>query len=294
LFVCSGNVDSGVLVANKVDVWGWKIFTDKDPPGVAGLIVPLKAVVELVVEESHASLCSESVSPQASVGLRNAIWSSAAPVVVESVGNLVSWRHHLDGGSPEPTVDLQGLEAGLITAFDFLVAEPSGSVNVLDAAGPHELVDKVLLGLGLEAHHVHAHLTAIVPAGEPVPPGVPQSRLTAGPRHPVALSSEGKVTRLALPGSALLGVWKADSAVATRVDLAASRISGVGRSGSEAIVIVGWPGDWSGDKPVVIVVVVHNPGCSPAPWGCWWGWKPVVVAELRLGHRQSHEGRQGH
>ena len=64
----------------------------------------------------------------------------------------------------------------------------------LNAGSPHESDDEVFLGLRLEADHVHAHLAAVVAAGEPVPPGVPQDSLVAGPRHPVALAVEVEVS----------------------------------------------------------------------------------------------------
>ena len=41
--------------------------------------------------------------------------------------------------------------------------------------------------------HVHAHLAAIVTASEPVPPGVAEEGVTAGPGNPVALALERKV-----------------------------------------------------------------------------------------------------
>jgi hypothetical protein len=44
------------------------------------------------------------------------------------------------------------------------------------------------------SYHVHAHLSAVVSAGEPVPSGVPQDQLIAGPRHPVALLVKVKMS----------------------------------------------------------------------------------------------------
>ena len=74
-----------------------------------------------------------------------------------------------------------------LAAFDLLIAESSGSVNVPDAGSPHQADDELLLGLRLQADHVHAHLSAVVAAGEPVPTGVPQDQLVAGPGDPVPL-----------------------------------------------------------------------------------------------------------
>lgn len=107
--------------------------------------------------------------------------------------NLVRGGHHLEGGRPEPAVDLDGLEPGLIAALDLAVAQASGGVHVRDAAGFHEVVDEVLLLLGLQADHVHAHFPAVVAAGEPVPPGVPQERIAAGKGYPVVLVVEREV-----------------------------------------------------------------------------------------------------
>lgn len=55
-------------------------------------------------------------------------------VTHESVGDDVGGRHHLEGGGPEPAVDVEGLEAGLVAALDLGVAEAAGGVDVLDVA----------------------------------------------------------------------------------------------------------------------------------------------------------------
>ena len=107
----------------------------------------------------------------------------------ESVGRLdVGGRHHLEGGGPEPAVDPERLEAGLVAALDLGVAEAAGGVEVVEADVVHEALDELLLALRLEADHVHAHLAAVVAAREPVPARVPQLLLVARPRHPVALA----------------------------------------------------------------------------------------------------------
>ena len=52
----------------------------------------------------------------------------------ESVGRLdVGGRHHLERGGPEPAVDLERLEAGLVAALNLLVAQPAGGVHVVKA-----------------------------------------------------------------------------------------------------------------------------------------------------------------
>jgi len=69
LIDCSRNVDSWVLVADKVDVWSWQVLTDEEPSGVAGLVMPAKSVVVLVVQKGHASLVAPAVGLQSSVRL---------------------------------------------------------------------------------------------------------------------------------------------------------------------------------------------------------------------------------
>ena len=62
----------------------------------------------------------------------------------ESVGRLdVGGRHHLERGGPEPAVDLERLEAGLVAALHLLVAQPAGRVHVVEAGlgrGVHSVV----------------------------------------------------------------------------------------------------------------------------------------------------------
>ena len=85
------------------------------------------------------------------------------------------------------------LSPGLVASLHLRVAQPARGVHVLDARGPHQSLHKVLLLGALEADHVHAHLAAVVATGEPVPAGVAQLLLVAGPRHPVALAAKVEV-----------------------------------------------------------------------------------------------------
>ena len=85
------------------------------------------------------------------------------------------------------------LSPGLVASLHLRVAQPARGVHVLDARGPHQSLHKVLLLGALKADHVHAHLAAVVATGEPVPAGVAQLLLVAGPRHPVALAVEVEV-----------------------------------------------------------------------------------------------------
>jgi hypothetical protein len=101
------------------------------------------------------------------------------------VGNKVSRGHHLQSAGPEPSVDTKWFEVSGITTFDLLVTQTSGSVNVLDIGASHQSGDEILLSPGLQADHVHAHLSAVVTSGEPVPAGISQSRFIACPRGPV-------------------------------------------------------------------------------------------------------------
>ena len=66
-------------------------------------------------------------------------------------------------------------------------------MHVTDVGGRHQGLDKVLLLQRLKGDHVHAHLAAVVAAGEPVPAGVAQRRLVARPGDPVALAAEREV-----------------------------------------------------------------------------------------------------
>jgi hypothetical protein len=67
------------------------------------------------------------------------------------VGDEVSWRHHLQGACPEPSVDVDGLEVSGLASLDLLVAKSSGGVKVFDVRRPHQAHDEVLLGLALNA-----------------------------------------------------------------------------------------------------------------------------------------------
>ena len=113
----------------------------------------------------------------------------------ESVRRLdVGGRHHLEGGGPEPPVDPERLEAGLVATLHLFITQPAGGVDVVQADVVHETLDELLLVLRLEADHVHAHLAAVVAAGEPVPARVAQLLLVARPRDPVALAVVVEVT----------------------------------------------------------------------------------------------------
>ncbi len=160
--------------------------------------------------------------------------------------------HHSQSGSPEPSVDVEREETIVVlAAFDLFVAESASVVDVLDVGELHQLLDEILLGLGLEAHHVHAHLAAVVPSGEPVPPGVPEVVLVRGPGDPVALAAEVEVAGLPLPLGAQVGHRQADGAVAAGVDLVAVPVAGVRGGGPEPV-----PDDGVAvDNHVVVVVV---------------------------------------
>ena len=109
------------------------------------------------------------------------------------VGDEISGRHHPEGGCPEPSVDGERLEPGLVAALHLGVAQSTGGVHVTDVGRRHQGLDKVLLLQRLKGDHVHAHLAAVVAAGEPVPAGVAQRRLVARPGDPVALAAEREV-----------------------------------------------------------------------------------------------------
>ncbi len=77
----SGDVDVGVLVPDKVDVWLGEVLADELPPGVAGLVVPLETSESGLVDEGHAGLRAEAVSTDGAVGLHATARAVLGPVV---------------------------------------------------------------------------------------------------------------------------------------------------------------------------------------------------------------------
>lgn len=75
-----GDVDVGVLVAHKVDVWRGQILADEMPPGPAWLVVPLESPGGGVVHQGHAGLVAEAVGAEGAVGL-GAVGAALGPVV---------------------------------------------------------------------------------------------------------------------------------------------------------------------------------------------------------------------
>ena len=110
------------------------------------------------------------------------------------VGSEVSWRHHSEGTCPKPSIDVQGLEPGGITAFNFSITQPSSSVDIVNITGFHQAFDEVLFLSWFKAHHVHAHFSAVVSASEPVPTGISQSVFITSPRDPVTFATKSEMT----------------------------------------------------------------------------------------------------
>ena len=106
----------------------------------------------------------------------------------------VSRRHHSQSTGPKPSVDIQRLEPCSITAFNFGITQSTGGVYILNIAGLHEAFDEVLFSSCFETDHVHAHFSAVITAGEPIPSGVSKSCFVTGPRDPIAFSAKCKMT----------------------------------------------------------------------------------------------------
>ena len=106
----------------------------------------------------------------------------------------VSRRHHSQSTGPKPSVDIQRLEPCSITAFNFGITQSTGGVNILNIAGLHEAFDEVLFSSRFETDHVHAHFSAVITAGEPIPSGVSKSCFVTGPRDPIAFAAKCKMT----------------------------------------------------------------------------------------------------
>ena len=110
------------------------------------------------------------------------------------VGSEVSWRHHSEGTCPKPSIDVQGLEPGGITAFNFSITQPSSTVYIVNITGLHQTFNEVLFSSGLEAHHVHAHFSAVISASKPIPTSISQSCFITSPGDPVTFATKGKMT----------------------------------------------------------------------------------------------------
>ena len=76
------NVDSWIVVSDKVDVRSGEVLADQNSPVVARLIVPLKAIAKFVIKHGHACFVAPSIGLQSAVGLSDSLRSSVAPVVM--------------------------------------------------------------------------------------------------------------------------------------------------------------------------------------------------------------------
>lgn len=149
--------------------------------------MPLDAVVVLVVQHGQTSFIVPLLEAfdgqthivldvlqfaglQAFVVIRLgfAAFSLLAPESIP-VSSVCSGDSSVSGTGPEPSVDVNGLELGLFTAFALEIALASRSVNRSDVILLHDF-DKHLELLGVfEADEVHASLPAKVAPVEPVP-----------------------------------------------------------------------------------------------------------------------------
>ena len=92
-------------------------------PVVALGVVPGQAVIEEVIQDGEASLLAEAVLFEDSVRLSSSSGAGAGPGVELAAREVVSWSHRPQGGSPEPAVDVVGLEPRLVTTVNLLVTQ---------------------------------------------------------------------------------------------------------------------------------------------------------------------------
>lgn len=159
---------------------------------------------------------------------------SRSPIIEHIIRSEVSWRHHSQSAGPKPSVDIQRLEPCSITAFNFGITQATGSVNILNIAGLHEAFDEVLFPPGFETDHVHAHFSAVIAAGEPIPTGVSQGSFVAGPRDPIAFTSKCKMAGFLFPIGTQSGFGQAHSPITSWVHFVAQLISGIGGRGPKS------------------------------------------------------------
>ena len=93
------DIDGRILLTNEVDVGHRQIFADERSTGVANLVVPLEAIAESVIEQSHASLVTEAIGADRTVRLSPAVLAGRAPVVElrkEIAGNQIARRKRIN------------------------------------------------------------------------------------------------------------------------------------------------------------------------------------------------------
>jgi len=175
------NSDSRIILTDKVDVSSWQILAHNQASVITLGVVPRETVSEEVVEEGRASLLAEAISLEETVRLRLADRSSARPPVELSTIEYIGLSHALEGGGPEPSVNVVGLESCLLTSINLLITEPAAGPDLPDTGSLHLPADKVLLGAVLNTDKVHATFSAVVSGGEPIPSGIPQDGLVTVP-----------------------------------------------------------------------------------------------------------------
>jgi len=246
------------LLSDKVDIANREIFADDVTSVVTLGIVPFETVIEEVVQKSHTSLVTKPVLLEDPIWLSTAIWTSVGPSIELPAIEHVGLAHGGQGGGPEPSSDVVGLEPRLVATIDLLVTQPPTAPHLPDSSSGHLLSNKVLLCLVLDTDQIHAPLSAVVSGCEPIPSCVGQSGLVTVPGEPVGLSSGAlSVTNLILSFSAEAGLWKTDLSVTTRIDLGSSSVSGT------------IPGDSIPQKLASIIVILS-------------GWPPVVSVPVEV------------
>jgi len=226
-WICSRDDNIGVLLPDKVDIANREIFADNVTSVVTLCIMPSQTIIEEVVQKSHTSLITKPVLFQNTIRLSSSIGSSVGPPVELPAVEHVGLAHGGQGGGPEPSSDVVGLEPRLVATIDLFVTQPPTAPHLPHSSSGHLLSNKVLLCLVLDTDQIHAPLSAVVSGCEPIPSCVGQSGLVTVPGEPVGLSSGAlSVTNLILSFSAEIGFWKTDLSITSRIDLGSSPVSG--------------------------------------------------------------------
>jgi len=271
------NDDTRVLLSHKVDVPHGKVLADDVSPVVTLGVVPGQAVIEEVIQDGEASLLAEAVLFEDSVRLSSSSGAGAGPGVELAAREVVSWSHRPQGGSPEPAVDVVGLEPRLVTTVNLLVTQSPTGPHLSDSTAGHVLSDEVVLPATLQGDEVHTSHPAVVPGSEPVPPGISQRGLVTVPGEPVGLSSwTFLVSNLFLSFSAELSIRQADLSFTARVDLCSFPVPGA------------VPGD-SVPQELALSVLSHWPPALSVSIG-----SPVVLSFSESEEETEHEKRSQH
>jgi len=162
------------------------VLANYNRPEVAGHVVPLDPVSELVVEYGEAGLVMELLQPLDRdpyvvvcfdgallepllvVGLRCPVGSCGAPEGVR-VRLVSGWNPAVASPCPEPAVDIDGLEVRQVAAFVLEVALPARGVDTRHVISGHNFLEDLEFARSVKRNEVHAPVSAEVSSIEPVP-----------------------------------------------------------------------------------------------------------------------------